>query len=358
MPFTSLRNDREKAELRRAELRQVFQRIISLAAAQKVDLLLICGDLYEHRYVRKSTINFICDEFGKISDINIVAIPGNHDPDMSDSYYRCHKWPENLTILSNGKGVVKFEDKGLCIFTSMESVKYMKHSDINIFMAHGTLDLNTGDNTYNPLSSRELEAFDMDYYALGHFHNRIEMAGKRGLAYNPGSPEPLGFDEEGEHGVYISEILKEEGKATQVMVDFKQLNKRNFRNITINPDGCRTYEKLAELVSNGISAAGNTYDLYSVILKGMVGQGFTFDKKLLETHLEERAFFIKIKDETMPEYDFEEICKEQGLRGMFVRRLLEKIDTARQAGDEEGLLVAQKALYFGMEALEQGEVCT
>jgi len=37
----------------------------------------------------------------------------------------------------------------------------------------------------------------MDYIALGHFHNTLRGVGKSENIYNPGSPEPLGFDEEG-----------------------------------------------------------------------------------------------------------------------------------------------------------------
>ena len=67
-PFTSLADSDslgidDKPEQRRNDLRLVLSRIVETAAAQQVDLLLICGDLYEHNYIRKSTIHYISDLF-------------------------------------------------------------------------------------------------------------------------------------------------------------------------------------------------------------------------------------------------------------------------------------------------------
>lgn len=357
MPFTSLGSDSEKAGFRRAELRQVFQSIIKLAHDGQVDLLLICGDLFENRCVRKSTISFLCDEFNKIGDIKVVIIPGNHDPDYPGSFYRSHSWPENVHILSGDRSFIEFKEKGLSIFNSTDGKDLLTHSNINIFVAHGTLDMNPGSNTFNPLSSEKLETLGFDYIALGHFHNRIESAGRRGLAFNPGSPEPLGFDEEGVHGVFLAEISKTENAASNVKVDFVSLNRRAFKNITVNTAGCDNHEKLMEIISTEIAASGSENDLYNITLKGTVEKGFNVDKKLLEMQLAEKAFFIRLKDETIPDYDFNDIKKEPGLRGLFVRKMLDRIDKATSAGDESEKMIALKALYFGMEAIEQGEIC-
>jgi len=58
-------------------------------------------------------------------------------------------------------------------------------------------------NAWNPLQSSTLDRLEMDYIALGHFHSRLEGVGAKHNIFNPGSPEPLGFDEEGSHGIFI-----------------------------------------------------------------------------------------------------------------------------------------------------------
>ena len=80
MPFSSLGNLKGKAAQRRNEIKEAFTRIIDLSVAEKADFLLICGDLYEHGYVKKSSLNFLCREFERIPGTKVIIIPGNHDP--------------------------------------------------------------------------------------------------------------------------------------------------------------------------------------------------------------------------------------------------------------------------------------
>lgn len=357
MPFTSLGSDGRKAGFRRAELRQCFQRIIALAKAEQVDILLICGDLYEQQYIHKSTISFICDEFEKIGDIAVVMIPGNHDPFHKGSYYNCFKWPDNVHVLPREGTYYTDKEKGVCIFNGLAEVGLLDTGNINICMAHGTLDMNIGGNTFNPLNSEKLERLGFDYIALGHFHNRIENAGKKGIAFNPGSPEPLGFDEEGIHGVFLTEIREINDGRTELKVDFNPTGKRTYRGITFNVEGCSNNEKLIEMVSDAIYKNGSAEDLFTMTIKGTVGKGFKIDRNLLEPLLAEKAFFIRIKDETIPDYDFEEIRKEPGIRGLFVEKMLGRIEMAAGSGNEDDVRIAKKALYYGMEAIEQGEIC-
>ena len=214
-----------------------------------------------------------------------------------------------------------------------------------------------GKNAWNPLSSEMLDASGVDYVALGHFHNRFETAGKTVTAYNPGSPEPLGFDEEGVHGVFISELKTDCNGGKNAAVRFIPLNKRSYRNISVNADGLGTDERAAEIIAAKVLASGGSGDLFSITLKGVTENSFRLDKRFLETRLKDLGFFIRLKDETTPGYDFEEISKEPGLRGLFVKKMLEKLEKAGREGDEADRRLVLSALYYGMEAMEQGEIC-
>lgn len=357
MPFTTLGDSEGRAAVRRDELRQAFKNIISLAEKEKADLLLICGDLYEHEYVRKSTINFLSGEFSRIPHIKAILLPGNHDPYLPGSYYKTFQWPDNVHILADEADSVELEELGIRISGSRGPVLHGKTREINIMMAHGTLNMDIGKNAYNPLSSDSFDASGMDYIALGHFHNRFEAAGRQVTAYNPGSPEPLGFDEEGVHGIYAIEISTDGSGGKSIEARFVPLNQRTYRNITVNADGSATDERIAGICAEAVKAAGGSGDLYSLTLKGKVEQGFVMDKRLLESQLKGLAFYVRIKDETTPGYDFDEIAGEPGLRGLFARKLLEKAREAADRGDEKGRLLALQALYYGIEAMEQGEIC-
>ena len=57
---------------------------------------------------------------------------------------------------------------------------------------------------------------------------------------------------------------------------------------------------------------------------------------------------IKIKDYTKLNYDLERISKENTLKGLFVKEILQKMD--ENPGDEE---ILQNALDIGFEILEK-----
>ncbi len=356
MPFTSLGSTEGKAGQRRIELKEAFHRIIELSIREKADLLLICGDLYEHEYVRKSTINFICEELGRISNTRVILLPGNHDPYLPGSFYMTYPWPDNVHILAGEKAVIELEEPCARISGSLKPSLEAKPSCIDILMLHGTLNMGIARNAFNPLTSDQLDLSGADYIALGHFHNRFEAAGKIRTAFNPGSPEPLGFDEEGSHGVYLAEIIVEDSGRKHSEIRFVPISRRNYRNVAVHCENYGNDEKIAAAVEAVMREAGSREDLYSITLKGTVEAGHKADIRRLEASLAHGCFFIRMRDNTVPGYDFDEIKKEPGLRGLFVKKLLERIRQAEMSGDEEGRLQAADALYYGMQALEQGEI--
>lgn len=358
MPFTSLGSIEGKAAKRRNEIKEAFHGVIELSLKEEADFLLICGDLYEHEYVRKSTINYICEELGRIQNTGVVIIPGNHDPYMPGAFYRTVEWPDNVHILAGEKMSVEFEERRVRIFGSRDTdaLTQADPSCINVMMLHGTLNMGIAKNAFSPLTSQQLDTTGMDYIALGHFHNRFEAKGKTLTAFNPGSPEPLGFDEEGSHGVYIIEIFIGDDGRKYYESRFISINRRNYRNVDVYCDECGSDERLAEIIGAAMKESGSSEDLYSITLKGIVEAGYKADIHGLEASLARQCFFIRIKDNTMPGYDFEEISKEPGLKGLFVRKMMERIKQAERAGDEEGRLLAVDSLYYGMQAMEQGEI--
>ena len=54
--FTSLSDKGVMGDLRRLEQRKVFKKIIEYIKENNVDYLFISGDLYEHEYVKQTTI--------------------------------------------------------------------------------------------------------------------------------------------------------------------------------------------------------------------------------------------------------------------------------------------------------------
>lgn len=353
-PFTSLSDADGRPGQRRQELKQMLVRIVELAEAEQVDLLLICGDLYEHGYTRKSTMYFICDQFKKIQEIPVLIIPGNHDPATADSFYNHCDWPLNVHILKNDSILYEHSVNNLRVYGCLPSAGTLDRARINILMLHGTLDMPFSADAYQPVSSKELDAYGFDYCAMGHFHSRFQGAGVQNRIYNSGSPEPLGFDEAGEHGVFITTVEKQPGADSHIQVEFKALNLRRFVDLEVQAGGCLNDEQVASQAASAMESAGNREDLYRVFLQGYISHDFKINTGYVADLLKASAFFVKIIDHTSPDYDFGRIVDEPGLRGLFARKML---DMAAKATEAEERQLAMQALYYGMEAIDEGSVC-
>ncbi len=350
-PFTSLGDIEGRPHQRRQDLKRTLSRIIDLALSKSPDIVLVCGDLYEHGYTAKSTINYVCSQFERIADMPVLLIPGNHDPMVPGSFYSEHGWPSNVHVLDTGD-MFEHSPSGTRVYGGA-APNTIDPSCINILMHHGTLDMPFSSNAFQPISGREIEGRGFDYCALGHFHSRISGAGPGGIIFNAGSPEPLGFDEEGDHGVYISEIEKEPGMKGIVSSQFIKLCSRRAFSLEVGISGCLSNEQAAELVEAEIGRAGSSEDLFRIILKGRIPADIRMDREVVAEQTADKAFYIKVIDETVPDYDLEQISREQGLRGLFTRKMLER--AAKE--DQEGAGLVMQALYYGLEAIDEGKVC-
>lgn len=354
-PFTSLSDAEGRPGSRRQELKKALAAIAELAREQRVDLILICGDLYEQGYTRRSTIQFIFDQFLKIRDIPVLLIPGNHDPAASDSYYCMGGWPSNVTILGEGSNIYfEHPSSGTRVYGCIPTEDGMDDRRINILMLHGTLDMPFSTDAFQPVMSEELDASGFDYCALGHFHSRICGAGAKRRIYNAGSPEPLGFDEEGEHGVFVVTVEKQQGGESSIQAEFKSIGTRHFINLQVQAGDCLSDEQVAARVAQAMKNAGGSEDLFRIFLKGYISRDFRIDTDYTAELLKTEAFYVRMIDQTTPDYNFEQISGEPGLRGLFTRKMLERAAASRD--DEERQLVMQ-ALYYGMEAIDEGSVC-
>ena len=103
-PFTVLES-KGLTEQRRLEQRNAFNKMIDYILTNNIDYLFIAGDLYEHEYIRKSTIEYINNCFKKIQNTKIFITPGNHDPYINNSYYNKFNWNTNIKIFKDSEKV-------------------------------------------------------------------------------------------------------------------------------------------------------------------------------------------------------------------------------------------------------------
>lgn len=336
--FQLLNSKSNLGSVRRLDQRFIFNNIIDKVKSEQIDYLFISGDLYEQKYIRKSTIDFINSKFTEIPNTHVFISPGNHDPFIKNSYYSSYEWSSNVKIFKGD--IEKFETKdayiygfgftGYNCFDCNLDVK-LEHDKPNILLIHCSLD---AQDIYNPIPSSKLKSLGFDYIALGHIH-KTNFSNDNNMVY-PGSPIAMGFDELGEHGVVVGEFT-----GISLNVNFVKTDNKIFIEKEIDITQIVSIEELIETI-NDYEFSDNEY--IKIILTG--NNQFEFNKQELEKHIIHKNI-IKIKDHTKPSYDLASISKEASLKGIFVKKLLSKMDNEEYNKQE-----VEKAISIGLELFE------
>ena len=80
---------------RENEIWETFVRVIDQIREEKIELLLIAGDLF-HRQPLPSQTERVSQLFASIPDTEVVWMAGSHDYLREDSAYRKVKWTKNV----------------------------------------------------------------------------------------------------------------------------------------------------------------------------------------------------------------------------------------------------------------------
>ncbi len=344
-PFTNLSDKALLGNLRRMEQRKVFKKVIEYIKQNQIEYLFISGDLYEHKYVTLSTIEYINQLFKEISETKIFISPGNHDPLIKNSYYHQYKWNENVKIFQGSIERVEEEnidiygygfDDFYCADCGIQFMQIEDFNKINVLVIHGTIDgASVEDKPYNSMTRKILQDKHFDYIALGHIH-KPDYGSK--ITY-PGSTVSLGFDELGEHGMIVGNLEK-----GNLQLDFVPLDEEQFKEIEIDITAILSKEELVEKI-NDLAIENNEY--VKVILKG--NRNFEINiYELLKYRQNERI--IKIKNQTKIAYNLEKVSNENTLKGIFIKKMMEKLNQIGITDEEKDVI--EKAVEIGMESLE------
>lgn len=344
-PFTSLSAKENLGDVRRLEQRKVFKKIIEYIKDNNIEYFFIAGDLYEHEYVKKSTVEFIISCFKEIPNTKIFITPGNHDPYLNNSFYNTYNFGENVYIFKGN--IEKYEDANVVIYGMGFTEFYMNNSPLesltieqkkkpNILITHCDLNGNKDSEglSYNPILGSKLNSLGFDYVAMGHIH-RNNIRNNNTRLFYPGSTISLGFDELGEHGMIVGEVTKR-----SFNLNFVKLDERIFTKIGVNVESFYSKEDLIEYI---LDINLNEKNLYKVILTGK--RNFEINTRDILKVVSHRNI-LKIKDQTKLNYNLEELSKENNLRGIFIREALKKLNDGCYSKEE-----VERAIEIGLDAM-------
>lgn len=345
---------------RRMDLRATVSRILSAAREWRVDAITIAGDLYEQEYTLPDTAHFLSQQFAKVAPIRVYITPGESDPFTSDSLYALTRWPENVTIFTQGRlsavelvpaihlwGAACPPGRG---HKSLDKF-HVDQDGVNVLLLHGDareLAGSSGEDLFE-VDSVSVRSAGFDFALLGHCHTARMWPEDNPCCAYPGSPEPLTAEEAGgAHTVVLLTI--EDGICKPELIPVSQWR---YSSLPIDLSGCESTDQAATRVSATMRAMPGGDDERLMCEVSLVGRPeFDVDLSALANLVSTQAH-VSYEVRFSPRYDLEHLAEEQTVRGLLVRRFQSGLKAAK---NREEYILAEDALLCALRALDGKQV--
>jgi len=343
--------------------------IVRCAIDEKVDLLLIAGDLVdeENRYF---------ESYGPLESglerlashgIEAIVVAGNHDVEVlprvvnrldgaaADSFHMLGQggqW-ERHTIRREGRPVLHIDGWSF-------PQRHVRQNPLDSYAAFVTnrtddapvlvllhTDLDQRDSPYGPVMSRQLEEHSCDFWLFGHIHLPHHRKLDNGAHFlYPGSPMALDSGESGQHGPWL---LTFDGRALSDLHQ-RPLSRIRYETLSIalddihEPDAVQTHivTELKAALARQITDPGNL-ELLCARLR-FVGRSklhrqiHELSARLSELELSLHGATViveKVENATRPNLDLEALSRQASPVGALVSLLLELEKTGKGNGTPE-----------------------
>lgn len=341
----------DKSKLHRNDCQDVFSNIVDLCIKERVDALLIAGDLFDGPEPQKGLVKFVINEFERLKSekIYVFISSGNHDPYIRGSVWFEHKFPPNVVVFDSNdlepKDVGQFTIYGLAYVDDLkEPLKGFRAADSNSFkigLIHGsTTNINWEEEPeegYRRISKAQLDNCNLDYVALGHFHDMVDIKSNVKCFYS-GCPEPLSFKNKKDCGVLL--VSHSEGNTTIKPV---KMNIRTFETLEVD---CTNFESDTEIRKILEKNKGEN-KILRLILAGSPSLDLNMDIELFEREFGTSYFFLKMVDGIhLPE----NLTEDETIRGHFITLLNEEI---KKENDDDRRKRLENALRLGVGYLDK-----
>ena len=320
---------------RKQELWDTFERLIQTVEAEKADLLLIAGDLFERPPLLRE-LREVNALFSTLTKTKVVLIAGNHDYIGKNSHYREFVWDDCVTFLRSSQMTkVQFPEFQTEVYgLSYHSKEIREHlydtavpeenGYYHILLGHG------GDELHIPFSKEALMNNGFDYIALGHIHKPGMILPDR--AIYSGCLEPAECTCTGTHGYVRIEVDKAGQKAF-----FVPFAKREYQKLVINISEEDTMTSLFARLGEKVTELGEQ-NIYDVIIQGKRHASL----EIMEEKIKSVGNIRAISDQTDKYYDYEQLVKDY--EGCLLQRYISSFGQSEEEVDK-------KALAYGTEAI-------
>ena len=243
------------ADRLRTATRDAFTNLVSLAMDERVDFMVIAGDLYDGAWKDHNTGIYFCKEMGRLkrAQIPVYLLFGNHDAESEMT--KKLLLPDNVFVF-DARAPSTFTLDHLRVALHGRSFKVAATTEnlvagypppiagmFNIGVLHTALEGNAAHANYAPCALEELQAKGYQYWALGHVHEYRAWEGSPVVVF-PGNLQGRHIRETGPRGA-VMVTVDDSGMITieRVYVDVLR-----WRLLEVDASSCQTLHEVARAI--------------------------------------------------------------------------------------------------------------
>ena len=213
--------DPNVAQVMREATFGAFENVVSMAIDEKVDFLIVAGDVYDgaDRSLRAQLRFRDALTRATEADIECIVVHGNHDPldgweadlAMPDGVHRFGgSEVEMVPIERDRREIARVYGVSYPVREVRQNLVSQFKREEGVPFAIGVLHCNVGGNSdhdnYAPCSLEDLRASGMDYWALGHIHTKSVLCENNPCVIYPGNTQGRSVRETGPRGCYLIRV--------------------------------------------------------------------------------------------------------------------------------------------------------
>ncbi len=367
----------DQAAAQRERQFAAFKATIDLALSEKVDLVLIAGDLFDSNVQPRRSVDRVAVELRRLAEARVrtVIIPGTHDVYDRASIYRAYDLKalagstatdDLVTVLTPDHAAVHLTAIDATVHGLVFATKRAPNSPFEGFdvtttgagatwqigLIHGSISIpGKTDRDAVVITTDEIAASKLDYLALGHWHSAQQgRAGTVTYAY-AGAPEAVALDQDRAGKVLVVECDLANGKRT-VTVTERQVGRTRFERVQID---AATVVSQPVLITS-LARRADPDLVLDARLVGVRPDELDLDVDEVETALAGSFLKVRIRDGSTPALTEGILPSAETVVGSFLRTMQARIAEADTTGDAAAAAELRDALRLGRLLLAGHEV--
>jgi DNA repair exonuclease SbcCD nuclease subunit len=366
----------EQAAAQRERQFAAFRATVDLALEEKVDLVLIAGDLFDSNTQPRRSVERVAAELKRLAEATIrtVIIPGTHDVYDGASVYRAYDLAalaglppdtDHLVVLTPDRPDALLGPLDVVVHGRVFATKRAPHSPLarldvadddratwHVGLVHGSLAIpEKTEHDEVVFTSEEVAASHLDYLALGHWHSTQRgRAGATVWAYS-GAPEPVAVDQDRAGNVLLV-TLEERGGGRRVAVEERRVGQTRFERLEIDAAAVGSQPALVER----LIALADPDLVLDVRIIGVRPDELDLEVDEVEREVAQRFFRARVRDASSAALPAGPLPPPDTIAGALVRDLEAEIAELEAAGRDGDALEAREALRLARLLLDGREV--